>query len=218
MTGKLPPSADFRRNLRSFLAHAARFDHSRRQRKVNRRPSWASCLVAVFSQGNLQLALESFMDQRVTTTQPALSLGADPNVPVARSARTVLDLPRAGEAKTLFDPFVGLHLVGHKPPAILSKFRTRDSIDRRPDPEGDKSEFRQRSGKKRLSVCFLPGNRPNPGENPKATRSKPGQLPRSNSAAPAPQRHPVTRRFPRVRQSNCQHWTLGLSESEEREP
>ena len=112
------------------------------------------------------------MDQRVTTTQPTLALGTDPNVSVARSARTVLDLPSAGEAETFFDSFVSLHLIGHKTPAILSKFRTRDSIDRRPDPEGDKSEFRQSLRKKRLSVCFLPGNLPSPAKTVSKTQSR----------------------------------------------
>jgi hypothetical protein len=118
-------------------------------------------LVAVFPQRELNLSLERLVNESIATAQATFTLRANPNVSVTGSAGTVLHFARAGEAETLLNPFVGLHFIGHRTPSTHAKFRTRDSIDRRPVTEGDKSEFRQGIAKKRLAGEFSLRNRKN---------------------------------------------------------
>ena len=73
-----------------------------------------SALVAVLAQGELNFAFKSLVNQSIATPQMPFAFGTDADVAVTRSTRTVLSLAAGGKAETFFDPFMGLHFVGHR--------------------------------------------------------------------------------------------------------
>ena len=87
------------------------------------------------------------MNQCIASAKTTLPLGADANVAVTGPAGAVFGLAAGRKAESFFDPFVGLHFVGHRSTFKLSKLRIRDFIDPCWITEGVKLNFGRKSAK-----------------------------------------------------------------------
>ena len=74
----------------------------------------SSALVAVLAQGELNFAFKGLVNQSISAAKSSFALGTNADVAVTCSTGTVLRLAAGGKAETFFDPFVGLHFVGHR--------------------------------------------------------------------------------------------------------